>query len=425
MRTSEVHILGAIGLILRLVRHQIHLVGNIQQRLAVLDGPTLRIGNVEPTQFGQRLERRRSTQRRQPHVEVALHAVCEVDGAIRIASLAIVHAAARAPEQKVARGIGNDDAGNICRIHDGGPLTPERCDRFVHHRRLRRVDSAAWRARTRHRERLVEERAWHANTRALQSIALEKRPIVAIDWRCAAFRGRVIRIGRRAFECAKHDGRVFDRAGHGAGGVLVGRDGNDAIATDATDRGFDADDHVLVGRAEHGARSLGPNVRGPEAGGRADTRTRSARAHRGTSVVEAGSRIGTWIVRVHTVAAHGAVVAGHWCRAASHPVRELRHHRFREDDRTGVLQVLCQRRLVGRHKIPESQCTARSAHVGRVNVVLERHRNSVQRSAHSSLRAFSIERVGFGQRGTAHGDYGVQGMFIRGDARQVQQHQLA
>ena len=62
--------------------------------------------------------------------------------------------------------------------------------------------------------------------------------------------------------------------------------------------------------------------------------------------------------------------------------------------------------------------------VGRVDVVLERDRNAVQRSADAALRALAIERVGVGERVRVHRDRGVQLVLVGRDAGEVLLHDL-
>src|SRR5207248_3019133 len=65
---------------------------------------------------------------------------------------------------------------------------------------------------------------------------------------------RVVRV--EAGEDAQQRRGVGHRPRHRAGGVLAGGDRHDPVAADEPERGLDADDHVLAGRAEDRARRL-------------------------------------------------------------------------------------------------------------------------------------------------------------------------
>jgi hypothetical protein len=122
---------------------------------------------------------------------------------------------------------------------------------------------------------------------------------------------------------------------------------------------------------------------------------------------------------------HGVVVAGHRRRRARDPVRELGHSRFRDDDRTGVPQVLSHRCLIRRNQSGESQGTTGCRHVGRVDVVLQSDRDAVQRSANPSLRSLAIERFRFLQSLRIDDHHRVELVFVRGDAREMQERELS
>ena len=67
------------------------------------------------------------------------------------------------------------------------------------------------------------------------------------------------------------------------------------------------------------------------------------------------------------------------------------------------MEVLCEGRLVGRDKAVKSERASGSRHVRRMDVVLERDRNPVERSANLALRALAIPRFRFLERMRIHG----------------------
>ena len=90
-----------------------------------------------------------------------------------------------------------------------------------------------------------------------------------------------------------------------------------------------------------------------------------------------------------------------------------------DDDRAGVAQVLRQRRLVRRHESGERQRAAGRRHVGRVDVVLERDRDAVQRTAHFARRALAVALVGLLERARVDRDRRVQPVLVDRDARRA------
>jgi hypothetical protein len=112
-------------------------------------------------------------------------------------------------------------------------------------------------------------------------------------------------------------------------------------------------------------------------------------------------------------------------RIAGDPVGELGESRLRDDDRARGFQVLRQRGFVGRDIAGEHQRAAGRRHVGGVDVVLERDRDAVQRSAELALRALAIERVGLGERVRIDGQCGVEPIFVHRNPDQVLLDQLA
>ena len=138
----------------------------------------------------------------------------------------------------------------------------------------------------------------------------------------------------------------------------------------------------------------------------------------------ASLRIAPRVVGVEAVAVQGVVVGRHagWPRD---PVGELGHLRLGEDDRARGAQVRDQRRLVRRDEAGERQCAAGGRHVRGVDVVLERDRDAMQRTAHLARPALAVEGVGLVEGARIDRDRGVDPVFVEGDAQQVLRHQLA
>ena len=120
-------------------------------------------------QLGQRLDRRRCAERREPRVEVALHAVLEDDRAVGVPALRVVEAAADAPEQQVRRRVRRDDARDVGRIDDrrrpaaAGPRSPRPSPRAARRSGRRAAPSLPAASIG-----VVVERARDADARALQ-----------------------------------------------------------------------------------------------------------------------------------------------------------------------------------------------------------------------------------------------------------------
>ena len=101
VRRRQRDILRAIELVTAAIGLDVHLVGNVELRLPVLERVRLRMRQVPVAQLGQRLHRRGGAEARKPLVEIALHAVLEDDGAARIHALRSVGAAADLPAQEI------------------------------------------------------------------------------------------------------------------------------------------------------------------------------------------------------------------------------------------------------------------------------------------------------------------------------------
>src|SRR5262249_57247648 len=129
-------------------------------------------------------ERRRRAERGEPRVEVALHAVLQIHGAVLVLAAALVGARALTPEQEVVLRIGVDDTRDVRRIDDDGALRFQHCDRLLHRFLLIVGQAAPGVGFSRWREALVVERARDADPRAAEAVAIEEpRVVAARRWR--------------------------------------------------------------------------------------------------------------------------------------------------------------------------------------------------------------------------------------------------
>ena len=134
------------------------------------------------------------------------------------------------------------------------------------------------------------------------------------------------------------------------------------------------------------------------------------------------ARVATRVVGVEAVAAQRAVVAGH---AGGGEVGQFGEDGLGEDHRAGLAQVRGERRVVGRDEALEGHRPAGGWQVGRVDVVLERDRDAVQRPAHLPGLALGVEPIGLGQRPGVHRQRRVDALFVERDALQVLLDQLS
>ena len=252
----------------------------------------------------------------------------------------------------------------------------------------------------------------------LSAVGAQQLGVVAAGRRRAHLRRLVIRIWRCAFQRTKHDRDVPDILGHGTWRVLIGGDRNDAVAADAADRRLHRGEHVLVRRTEDRSGRFRADVTGPEIRGGADAGARTAGLQNGTAVT---ARIAPRVVGIHAVAVHGVVVRRH---AGGDVIGQLGQAGLGDDDGAGVAQIPGERGFVGRDQPLEREGAARRPHVRRVDVVLQRDRDAVQRSADAPLGTLAVERVGFLQRFRVDGDGRVEQVLVLGDAREVLLHDL-
>ena len=425
MRAGDRDVLRPVRFVARLVRLDVHFVGDVEVGLAVLQGSGLGMRQVPLAQLGQRLDRRGRAERREPLVEVPLHAVLEGDRAIRVPASGVAPARADVPGEEVVLPVLVHDARDLGRIHDDGALLFQDRDRLRHQLRLIRVQAPAGLLGAGRRDLVVEKSAGDADPRALQGARFEEPRVIAAGRRTAGLRGRVVGIRRRPLERAEQDRRVRHGAGQGPRRVLVRRDRDDAVAADPPDRRLDGRQHVLVGGGKNRARCLGPDVAGPEARRRSDARARAAGRERGPSVAGRLPRIAPRIVGIEAEPGDRVVVGGHRARRARHPVGELRHAGLRDDDRARLAQVLRHRRLVRRHEAVEDERAAGRRHVGRVDVVLQRDRDAVQRAARLPLRPLAVPLLGLAKGLAVDRDGRVELVLVDGDSRQALEDEIA
>src|SRR5262249_38168157 len=160
----------------------------------VLDRPFLHVSEIEIAQVSERLDWCRRSKRHQPGIEVLLHPVLEIDRAVDVMALAVVNARTDVPPQEILCRICDDDARDVSRCDDASALFLEGLDRLRHDGLLLRCEAPTRLRGTRHGGRVVEESPRNSDPRPLQSVALERRTIVAICWVCR--RASLDRLGR-------------------------------------------------------------------------------------------------------------------------------------------------------------------------------------------------------------------------------------
>src|SRR5438128_894654 len=86
---SNSRVIRAIRFVARAVGLHVHLVGDVEIRLAKLDGARFLVVAIPLTQLRKRFHRRRGSKGREPMIEIALHTVLEDDGTIGVVFLRI------------------------------------------------------------------------------------------------------------------------------------------------------------------------------------------------------------------------------------------------------------------------------------------------------------------------------------------------
>ena len=252
----------------------------------------------------------------------------------------------------------------------------------------------------------------------------EKAGVVAVG-RLLARLDRIHRIGFRVLEHTQQNGGVGDAPRHRPGGILVGRERDNAVTAYAPHGGLDRDQHGQIGGDEKRARRFRSNVRGPKIGGGADAGARTSYQEHRSPIEGRLARIAPRIVRVHAEAGDRIVTAWHRCRRSGDPIGELGHAGLGDDHSACRTQATYQGGFVRRHKAIERERAAGRGHTGCVNVVFQGDGNTVQRAADSSLRTFAIALVGIAQCVGTYHDHRVELSVVDGDPRQILPNQLA
>ena len=184
---------------------------------------------------------------------------------------------------------------------------------------------------------------------------------------------------------AEHDRGVAHGAGHRARAVLAVRDGDDPAPAVEPDRGLDADEAVARGRADDRAVRLGADRRDREVGRGARPGPRAGPAR---GAVER--------VRITAEAAPAAVPAAPAPARRPElerlPARPLAHVRLAEQERPGLPQPRRHERVLRRDRSAQRRRPGRRRHpIRRVDVVLEKDRDPVQRPPRARSRELAVE----------------------------------
>ena len=333
-------------------------------------------------------------------------------------------AAAEVPVDDALRRIRIDGARDVRGVYEHRALRLEDLDCLGHRLGLAWIEAAALFLAAGRHDLVVVEGARDADARAAKGIGLEERRVVAARRRRAP-RGRgVVGIGARAFEGAEQNHGVGDGARHRAGRVLIRGNRNHAPAADPSDRRLHGGEHRGVRRPEDRPGRFGADAGGPEIGRGAAARARPGGRQGRPAVSGRRARVAARIVGIETDAADRVVAAGRGRWRPGGVAGQLRHRRLGDDDRAGVDQVLRERRLVGRDEAVEGERAAGRRHVRRVDVVLQRDWNAVQRAPHLAGRALAIAFVGILQRVGVDVDRGAEHRLIHPDAREVHLDQV-
>ncbi len=177
----------------------------------------------------------------------------------------------------------------------------------------------------------------------------------------------------------EHDRQVGDAAGQRTGDVLGGRQRHHAGAARQA-LGAAQPDQVLIGGwdADRPAR-VAAHAGGGEAGTDGGAGAAAQSTRHALQVVGIAGLVGERRDR---------------CDAG----REFVHRGLAEDHGAGVAQPLDLEGVGGRLQRRQAEGAARGRHADRVVVVLDQHRDAVERPARAFLRPFAVERVGLVQR---------------------------
>ena len=195
MCTGQKQILRAICLIARAISRDIHLIRDVELRLAVFEGAGIFVCQIPVAQLRQRFHRCGGPETREPLVEIAFHSIFEDHRARFILALRPIGTAADRPAQKTPAFVPVDDARNVCRIDDDGALLLEDRDSFRHHLRLVGVEPAARLVQARRRNALVVEGARDSDPRTVQRVGAQELRVIASRRRRARHGRGIERIG--------------------------------------------------------------------------------------------------------------------------------------------------------------------------------------------------------------------------------------
>ncbi len=184
--------------------------------------PSARWARFHSRSCVERFHRSAGTQRGQPGVEVALHAVLEHDRAIDVL----------APDARIVAADRRWLLGQVGRIDDHRPGLSENGDGLAHDVALPGL--------------VHERRARNADTGALQSACVQMTGVVTVGRSWTRPRRRIVRVRRRTFEHAEEHCGVRHRSRHRSGGVLIRGNRDDAVPADPSDRRLDPHNHRLV-----------------------------------------------------------------------------------------------------------------------------------------------------------------------------------
>ena len=233
-----------------------------------------------------------------------------------------------------------------------------------------------------------------ADPRTAEAIGVEERGVVRFD---LGLRGRFVPVVR-ARERREQRRRVGDGSSHRPRRVLGVRDRDDAGAAHEADGGLDPDDPVDRGGADDRAVGLGPDGDGAQV--RRD-RDAGARARAAGAAVER--------VWVPALAAAGAPPAARTRRAEVRPLGQVR---LAEDHRAGLAEPPDHERVAGGPRVAERERPRRRLHaVGGVDVVLDQHRDPMERSANLARTPLGVHRArrSRARRGSSPGSNATSG----------------
>jgi hypothetical protein len=221
----------------------------------------------------------------------------------------------------------------------------------------------------------------HTNARAFQPVEVERGGVVGKRFAAARPGCLITLVNSR--QRAQKDRRVGYRPAHRAGSVLAVRNRNDSGATNQTQRRFDPDQRIRVGRADHRAVGFGADPDGREIGGDGGARA-GARA----------AGIAVQHVWVSGLAAAAAPTAAGMTRTKIGPLAQVG---FADDDRPRVAQLFGHGRVLQRHRSGQRQRSRRSHHsIVRIDIVFDKDRNPMQRSAHTPGLSLVVKASGNG-----------------------------